>query len=315
MAGDDVLLHFFLRGFMNAKSFNAMAIGIMVLMLCSCERAEEAPKASPPGALPQRIASVSPSATEMLFAIGVGDRVVGVTAFCDYPLEAKEREKVGSLGTPDLERLLKVNADLLVTTPMRRPEVAARIERFGIHICTVEQRTLADVYASIIKLGKITGAEQRANELAAEMKAREAEIAHLYKDIPVEKRPRVYLELGAAPLITGGRLSFVNDVIEKAGGRNIAASIEKDWIKVDPEFVLRENPDIIIIGSMAMEGIAREALAKRIGWSQIKAVREGRVIDDINPDYFLRPGPRIIEGLRMLAERFHPEERAREAAE
>ncbi len=292
-----------------------LLISLLAVVFCSCERTEQAPKAPSPEAPPQRIVSLSPSATEMLFAIGVGDRVVGVSTACDYPPEAKEKEKVGALGTPSLEKLLKVDADLMVTTPLRRPEVAARIERLGIRICTVEQRTLEDVYKSIIKLGRITGAEQAANELAAELSSQQKEIARRYENIPVENRPRVFLELGADPLITAGRLSFVNDVIEKAGGRNIAASIEKDWIKINPEFLLREDPDIIILSYMRGQGPGKKGLAARIGWDQIKAVREGRIIDDVHPDYLLRPGPRIIEGLRMLAERFHPEEGLGETAE
>ena len=116
----------------------------------------------------------------------------------------------------------------------------------------------------------------------------------------------MYVEIGYNPIYTIGRTSFLRDLIVKAGGRSITDRFEKSYVRITAEFVLKEDPDIILLGHMTAAGRGAAELAKRIGWSKVKAVREGRVIDDIHPDLILRPGPRIVEGLELLHERLHP---------
>lgn len=248
---------------------------------------------------------MSPSTTEILCAMGLRDRLVGVSTACDYPPAVKKLEKVGMLATPNLEKVLSLKADLFVSTPLQKKHHRKQLAELGVPVCIVRHGNMAELYDAIEQIGQSTGEAAAAAKLVADMKQREQKIGQSVAAIPVGERPRVYVEIGYNPIYTIGRTAFLRDLIVKAGGRSITDSFEKPWIRITAEFVLKEDPDVILLGAMTSQGRGAATLAKRIGWAKVKAVREGRVIDDINPDLILRPGPRIIDGLEQLHRRLY----------
>jgi len=259
---------------------------------------------------PERIASVAPSTTELLFALGLANKVVGVSRACDYPAEVKSVAKVGNMGTPNIEATVRLRPDLVVSTPFERESAADRLRSLGIPVCIVPEGGFDEMYQAILEIGKATGAQSAADRLVASMKAGEREVAERVAAVPKEQWPRVFVEISYNPLYTIGRRSFVRDLVVRAGGRNVTDMLDKAYARVNPEFVVQQDPDVIVLGYMVGKDRPASGLAKRIGWGGLKAVKSGRVIADVHPDYMFRPGPRIITGLKMLADRLHPSARA-----
>jgi len=253
-----------------------------------------------------RIVSLSPSVTEILFMLEVEDCLVGVTNRCDYPPAARRIERVGGFGTPSVERLVALSPDLIIATGSKRSEAAA-LERSGFPMLWIKTGNFEEIFDAIRQIGREVEKSQRADELVAEMEAQLAAIAEKQQDIPVDQRPRVFVEIWHDPLTTAGATSHVDEVVTRAGGVNVAREINMAYPAVNPEKVIQWDPDVIVLGYMDQEA-ASDSLADRIGWGNVKAVRTGRVINDIPSEIFLRPGPRLIEGTKALHERLYGEE-------
>lgn len=251
-----------------------------------------------------RVVSISPSVTEMLFALDVGDSIVGVTDYCDYPPEAKAIERVGGFGTPSMEKLMAMSPDIVIGTGVERASATATLRRMGIEVLWIKTDSISELFDALRRIGKAVGKAGKAEELVASMQAEFDAVAETYRAAIAEQRPKVFVEVWYDPITTAGKQSFINGVITRAGGINVAKELDSDYPTVNPEKVVEWNPDVIVSGYMNQEQ-PEEALAKRIGWSEVKAVRSGRIINDIPSELLLRPGPRVTEGVWALARRLH----------
>jgi iron complex transport system substrate-binding protein len=240
----------------------------------------------------------------MLFALGADDCLVGVTDRCDYPPRAKDIEQVGGFGAPNMERLLALSPDLVIATGLERPDTTVILRRSGIRMLWVKTGSFSGLFEALLEIGREVERPQRAVELVAAMEADLQEIAESHRHVPADRRPRVFVELWNDPLTTAGAGSFVDELITRAGGLNVARELDSAYPTVNPEKVVEWDPDVIVLGYMNPEE-PNEALAGRIGWSKVAAVRSGSVISDIPSDLFLRPGPRVIEGAKALSRRLH----------
>ena len=256
------------------------------------------------GTTPQRIVSMAPSLTEILFALGVGDRVVGVTTYCDYPPEAAERAKIGGFVNPSVEAILALEPDLVVVSPAAgNRDSALAVESTGIALEVVPAETLADTYIAIHTLAQLCGVKDRGEELAASMRERIERVAKRVAHRP--RVPALYC-LQIEPLIVAGRGTLPAELVELAGGFNV---VESDrYPRIGIESVLATAPDVILQSRMdnTEPGADRVALDYWGGWTSIPAVRDGRVFV-FDGTTSLRAGPRIADAVEMLARALHPE--------
>ncbi|HWC77902.1 MAG TPA: cobalamin-binding protein [Blastocatellia bacterium] len=245
---------------------------------------------------PERIVSLAPSITETLYALGLVDRVVGVTTFCDYPPEVRSKENVGDTLRPNIERIVSLKPDLvIVSTASQLEQSVKRLEELGIPVYVTNARDLDGVIGSIERTGEITGASDRAKELAIALRRR---IDAVRARVEGRVRPPVFFILGSEPLITAGGSSFINDLITRAGGRSISSGETAEYPQYSLETAVARQPEVVFL--QAGEG----SLPARL--EQTPAARAGRVyiLDDA---LLLRPGPRIVDGLEQMAARIHPE--------
>ena len=244
----------------------------------------------------QRIVSLAPSVTEILFALGAGDRVVGVTSYCDYPPEAREKPHVGDTLKPSFEKMVALKADLVIISTASQVEAAfRRLEELGIPVYVSNPRSIDGVIESIDKLGELIDARERARRLTDALRSR---IATIETRVAGTSRPSVLVILGTEPLITAGSGSFINDLISRAGARSISGEENADYPQYSVETVIAKQPEIILLQAGGNE------LTPRL--RQTPAARSNRVYH-IEDDLLLRPGPRIVDGLEQLAAKFHPE--------
>ena len=252
---------------------------------------------------PQRIVSLAPSNTEILFALGLGDRVVAVSDYSDYPPEAASKPKVGYTRV-DIEKVLSLNPDLVLATRANRETATPQLRERGVTVVTVEPKNLDEVVESVRMVGRITGRVEAAERLADEMRARIERVTATVAR--AERRPRVYYELDSK-LYTAGPGSFVHDLIQRAGGENIAASAASQYPQLSQEVILQSDPEVIILADVGQYGgESPESVAARPGWQTVSAVKSGRIVP-INPDLTTRAGPRLVDGLEQIARALHPE--------
>jgi len=282
-------------GLWCALAFVAAAAG--------CGGKPTAPHAGAPEPPARRIVSVSPSATEILFALGVGDRIVGVSTADTYPPEARRIVRVGDFGRPNLERLLRLKPDLVVYTELLKPGLEEEMKRRGLRVLQTRQGSFRDILEAVLSLGRATGTEERARALVAEYRARLKAVEERTAAVPAAQRPKVFIEVTPRPLYTAGGGSYLDEMVTKAGGVNIAHRFNRPFLKVSSEFVVQANPDVILVAYMQKRSRVAAEIAARIGWGQIAAVRTGRIITDIHPDLLCRPGPRLFDGLEALQRR------------
>jgi iron complex transport system substrate-binding protein len=256
--------------------------------------------------VPQRVISLAPSNTEILFALGLGDKVVGVTEFCDYPPEVKEVEKVSGV-EPNLEKIVELQPDLVVYIGgAAQLEKAQAMEELGLKVLILAPSDIEGIFADIELVGKATGTEDKARELVAQLRRRVEEVTT--KVAGAEDKPLVFYEVDATDPsrpYTAGPGSFIDALITMAGGVNLGGSAEMEWAQFSAEEIIAQDPQIIILGD-ANYGVAPDSVRARPGWEAITAVKNGAIypIDDI---LVSRPGPRIVEGLEELARIIHPE--------
>ncbi len=247
---------------------------------------------------PSRIISLAPNITETLFALGLGERVIGVTTYCDFPAEAKTKEKIGDTIKPNLERIIALKPDLvLLSTSSQLEKITHQLDQLAIPVYITNPRTVTEVITSIGKLGAVTGTSDRAEKLASSMQQQIKSIE------PTEQRPRVLYVLQLSPLITAGKNTFINDLINLAGGISISGAEATDYPQFSRETVIARAPEVIILPeSHGSEIVNLEAVKN--AFSTTPAVKNNRIVT-INPDLIDRPGPRIVEGLAELEKKIH----------
>jgi iron complex transport system substrate-binding protein len=253
---------------------------------------------------PQRIVSLAPSITEILFALGLGDKVVGVDDFSDYPEEATTIDSVGSpFPGFNLESLVGLQPDLVLSLP---GEHVAQLEAQEITVVVLQPESLDHLISNIEKVGAITDAEDEAKAVAKDMRDRIVAVTSKTKGA---ERPKVFYEIDATDPTkpwTVGPGSFVDSLITLAGGENIGTSGASAYFQINTEEIINANPDIIVLPD-AQFGITVESVAARPGWDSISAVKNNALFPIDDPNLTDRPGPRIVEGLELLAKIIHPE--------
>jgi len=255
-------------------------------------------------AAPKRIVSLAPNTTEILFALGLGDKVVGVTNFCDYPPEAKQKTKVGGMVNPSLEAISFLRPDLvLATVAGNRPETVTRLEKLGIPVFVVNPKDLQGVLSSIEQVGQVTGRREAATLLVQRLRER---VKQVMRRVAGLKRPRVLYVLWSDPLIVPGKGTFLDDLIQRAGGESISTGASIPYPLFSLEEVVARAPEVIIVSKG--HGQDDQTLLRR--WRDLPtlpAVKAGRLYT-IDGDLLNRPGPRIVDGLEALARILHPRE-------
>ncbi|MDH5365231.1 MAG: cobalamin-binding protein, partial [Dehalococcoidia bacterium] len=247
---------------------------------------------------PQRIVSLAPSNTEILFALGLGEKVVGVTDWCDYPPEALEKEKVGSYDTPDIEKIVALTPDLILVAYGTTMDVINNLVGLGLTVFGIKTTDLDDVLNDIKTVGEITDKEVEAQALTSEMESRIQAVTDATSEL--EQRPRVFYIVWHDPLWTAGSGTFIHELIEKGGGVNICQNIT-GYTTISIEEVVARNPEVIITSEWSFEWASNATELQGTNASQ-----EGRIYQG-DDDLVQRPGPRLVEGLEWFAYFIHPE--------
>ena len=252
----------------------------------------------------QRIVSLAPNITEILFALGLGDRITGVTKHCDYPAEALTKTSVGSYIDLNIEKILALNPDLVIATADGNEKRSVeRLAVFKIPVLITNPKNLDEVYETVKTIGRITKQENRAEIMVRSLKKRADWVVQAC--LPLS-RPRVFLQINEHPLITVGKDTFHNNLIKLAGGINISGNDIIKYPKYSLEQVLRSRPDVLLITSMERGVMAERKKERWRQWGQLPAVKQGR-IHILNSDLLDRPSPRLVDGLEALARAIHPE--------
>jgi iron complex transport system substrate-binding protein len=256
---------------------------------------------------PQRIVSLAPSATEIAFALGLANRVIAVDTFSDYPPEVKSLPKI-TTSPLNVEQVIALKPDLVLAVGLTSADDIKKMSDLNLRVLVVgaPTTTFDNVAADIALVGKVTGTDAQAKAIATTMQKKVDSIKATVAG--AKSRPRVYWELDAtdpANPFTPGPGSFLNDMINLAGGTNIAADAKSPWAQINAEQVIAGNPDIIILSDFAY-GISVESVKARKGWSSINAVKNDKVLP-IDDNLVSRPGPRIVDGLAAAAKLIHPE--------
>lgn len=249
---------------------------------------------------PKRVVSVAPSNTEIVFALGKGDVLVGRSEFDEYPPEVLEIDSVGGYSPPNYELILSKEPDLVLVIGGSEEATSKLVSEYGLTVVVIDSESFSDVYAAIRLLGQILNVQEKAEQLASEMEQRVNEIAA--KAAQAETRPKVFYEVWNDPLMTAGKGTFIDELIRLAGGENVGAIVE-GWSGFSLEQVLAADPDIIMAGSH----FDTSGIVSRPGWGEIKAVKEGKVYPVEDPDLVTLPGPRLVQGLEWMARMIHPE--------
>jgi len=249
---------------------------------------------------PETIVSLAPSNTEILFALGLADKVVGVTDYCDYPVEAANKTKVGGYINPDIEKIVGLKPDLVLVSYGTPMDVIDSMVGLGLTVFGIKTTNLDDLLNDIKTVGKITGAETEAGSLTSEMETKVHSVATQTEGL--EHRPRVFYVVGYDPLWTAGSDTFIDELIQKAGGVNICANIT-GYFEVSLEYVIAANPEIIITSSWP--GVYQWAMNSTE--LEVTAARQSGSVYVCDDNLVQRPGPRLVEGLEWFAHFIHPE--------
>ena len=252
-----------------------------------------------------RYISLAPSTTEILFALGLDDEIVGVSSSCNYPQKAQTKEKIGEFSHANIEKILSIKPDYIFCTGLEQAPIIAELKRLNLKVYVADPKNIEELLNSIRDIGKITNKIKEAETLIKNMEQEIEEITSKVKLIPQDKKPKVFIEIWNDPLMTAGRGSFIDELLTLAGGINIAYDTKRAYSIFSPEEVIRRNPGCIIFGYMDPEKPA-QLVRERFGWSQISAVKNNHLYNDINPDILLRPGPRVTQGLKEIYKRLYP---------
>lgn len=258
--------------------------------------------------VPERLISLAPSITEILFAIGAGEQVVGVTSFCNYPEEATTRQVVGGFdsSTISIEQIVALEPDLVFVEDHLQQSVIDALDQVGIPVMAVAARTVPGVYENIVLVGQVTGHVAEAEQVAAAMQERIDAVAARVESIPLEQRPAVFWEMWDEPLMTAGPETFTSQIIELAGGVNLFADVTENYPQVSMEEVVQRNPAVIMSSDSMGEKLTVEQVSQRPGWAEVDAVRDERIYL-LNGDISSRAGPRLADAVEAAARALYPD--------
>ena len=256
--------------------------------------------------IPQRLVSFGPSITEILFALGLEEKVVGVSDYCDYPEAATLKPKVGDAFNPSLEKIVELEPDLVLT--LKQEQLNRELENLGVTFMVLDPEDIDGIFKDIELVGEITGTKKRAEELVKDMQDSISQVTALMEDVP---KVSVFFILDATDLTlpwTAGTGSFIDALITMAGGENIAAKAQGAWVQFSLEQIVSSDPEVIIIQTMTggIPTVSKEGLEEHPVWGEMTAVKQGKICF-INGDLVSRPGPRIVQGLEEMAKIIYPE--------
>jgi len=287
-----------MRALMRRRALLA-AVGAAALgAVAACSRTRTS---APDAGAPTRIVSLAPSTTEALFAVGAGALVVGRSTYGDWPPEARRLPAVGGVA-PDLEAILELRPDLVVgLSGVASQHLADKLAARGIASWFPRTESLAQIDALLVGLGARTGHAEQARRVVTDLDAREQAITAA---TAAERRPRVLMVVGLGPVVAAGPASFADEMIRRAGAENVLVDAAA-WPVLGFERIVELDPDVVIDASAVETGGVTRITPDAPGWSGLRAVREGHVIA-LADQRVLRPGPRIAEGLAVLASALHP---------
>lgn len=243
-------------------------------------------------AKPKRIVSLAPNITEILFALGAGDRVVGVTTFCNYPPAATKKAKVGDMRA-GAERVIALRPDLVIGHAVVNDTLITRLEGLHKTVFAVDPKTLAQVESDIKTIGKVIGSAKAGDAVVSKMQAGIASARRLRAG---KKAKSVLVVIQPNPLWAAGPKTFVDEMLKIANAKNVAYDARAGFVPFSRELAISRNPDVIIVGSKA----DRDFFLKSPAWKNTRAAKSGHV-EVISPDLLVRPGPRLVDGLRAIA--------------
>jgi len=257
----------------------------------------------------QRIVSLAPSNTEILFAIGAGAQLVGRDSFSDYPAEALQIQDVGGgFGNLNTEAIIALQPELVLASPLSSTEQVKGLRDLGLTVFVLPNPLeFEDLYNNLMTVAVLTGKMNETETLIAQLKQRVQSIEE--KLAGITQRPLVFYEIdGTDPNApwTAGPNTFIHMLITKAGGENFGSQLEGEWVQVSLEEILRRDPDIILLGDAIWGGVTVEAVAARPGWGDLRAVKTQQVFP-FDDNIVSRPGPRLVDGLEALARLLHPD--------
>ncbi|MGC8943841.1 MAG: helical backbone metal receptor [Caldisericia bacterium] len=250
---------------------------------------------------PKRIISLAPSNTEILFSLGLNKEIIGVTEYCDYPDDAKKKEKIGGFSNPNLEKIYTLKPDFVFGIRGNPKDTLINLKKLNINVLAFDPKNVDELFDLILKIGKLVDKREEANNLVSGMKEKKDLIIKKSESL---KKKKVYLEIWNNPYMSVGENTYLNNLIEEVGGINIAKKAKGDWPILSQESIITENPEVIIIAYM---GQNIEEILNRPGWENIDAVKNKRIYY-INPDLIFRLGPRIIDGMEELFNLIHKDE-------
>jgi iron complex transport system substrate-binding protein len=251
---------------------------------------------------PHRLVSIAPSVTETLYALGLGDRLVGDTDYCDYPPQARTLPHVGAMLNPSLEKIVALKPDLVLgTDEANRRETADQLERLGIPLYGVTAHTVDGSIQSIVDLGHVLDWDEPTEKLAELLRARMEVVDRRVQGKP---RPKVLFVVWYRPLITAGNRTFISDVIRRAGGESISDDLNTEWPHLNLEAVLKRAPDVILFPRTESFAPGLREFGNLPGWRDLTAVKNHRLyfVDET----ILRISPRLIDALEEVARILHP---------
>ncbi|MCB1025075.1 MAG: cobalamin-binding protein [Acidobacteria bacterium] len=245
----------------------------------------------------KKAVSLAPNLTEIIFAVGAGDKLVGVTSYCNYPERAKDIPKVGDTLKPNIENILALKPDVVfVSTASQLQSFSETLEKQGISVFVTNPNSLEDIYNSIEKIGEVFGNAKQAEEVVTQLKKRVREIEEKTKNT---RKIRTFVQIDRS-LYTIGEESFLTDLIEKAGGSSVTKDVATAYPKISKEKALALDPEAIILSE------SPDNISPNDAFKNSSAIRNGRVYK-INADILSRPAPRIVDALEQIAKSLHPE--------
>ena len=260
-----------------------------------------------PAVTPERIISMAPNITEILFALGLGGRVVGVTRFCDWPPEARAIHRIGGLVDPNIEIIRSLEPDLIIAFRGNPLRLVERVRKLGLPVFVLDiGKGLETLFPLIERIGRVTRTEGRAAGLVSELRKRLELIDDATRS--AFSKPKVFVLLYGQGLWTCGGQSYVDDLIARAGGVNVASALPKKWVLYKRERIIKDDPDIIIM--LARSGAdfraGSDRLANMTGMDGVKAVKAGRIYE-LDENAASRFGPRLVEALERMTALLHPD--------
>ncbi len=252
---------------------------------------------------PARVVSVAPELTEIVFALGKGDKLVGRTDYCDYPAEASKVASVGQITEPNVEKIVELKPDVVIASDLTKKETVEKLAQLNIKVVIISGiKSFDGVYDNIKKAGSILNAKAEADKLVADMKTK---VENVKEKVKSASKPTVYYVVSYGPSgdWTAGKNSFTSSIIEMAGGTNAAADVQEEYSAYSIEKLVEKNPDILICSKFFD---TKKGIEDAPGYKDLKAVKEGKLLE-IDNNLLDRQVPRIADGLEAVAKLIHPE--------